>query len=571
MTNNTIKDIIIRRSVPEYIQQEYPLFVSFLKAFIDYLEQEKYPIDIIKNLRNYRDSDSTLQEFDEYFRKEYLNSIPEDIVTDKLLLLKHIKEFYINKGNEDSYKFLFKLLFNENIEFYYPKVDVLRASDGDWYEPVSIKITISDIADLVKYNSNRIVGETSNASAIVENALLIEDRGENVVELFLSNVKGIFQSDENILIVFDDETIINPIQSILTNVTIVNGGSGYQVNDRLPVKDIDDNIISNVIVTSTSLGAISSLIVTDGGINYNGRSKRISIFGYLPGNQEINGDNLLETPLDGSDSNSSGENYLNYTFDQVISDIDITGLTGDPIFFTDGESSDGSGARGVVSLVDDFGTILEVLLLEIGSGYSAPTATVVSDTGSGAIIDVVGGAGGIAKAKLENFPIVLETDYDSNGDLTITIDETVEGNGDASLLLNIGSVAEYPGEFLSEDGFLSSNKRLQDNEYYQDFSYVLKTGLPISEYRDIIKDIVHPAGLALFGGIQFLEEVQSTTNIVQEYINIRIIETVSTAQSIEDSYIKFNTIDSNGDKTPILDSDGNHLPDYLKDSNGEYI
>ena len=37
--------------------------------------------------------------------------------------------------------------------------------------------------------------------------------------------------------------------------------------------------------------------------------------------------------------------------------------------------------------------------------------------------------------------------------------------------------------------------------YYQDFSYVVKTNTDVATYRNKILELVHPAGMALFGEI----------------------------------------------------------------------
>ena len=103
--NNSIVDILKERALPAHIQNDHPVFVSFIDAFLEYLEQEKNPHDVAINLNNYRNIDETLDEFVDYFSKEFLINIPKDILADKQLLVKHIKKFYLNKGNEASYRF----------------------------------------------------------------------------------------------------------------------------------------------------------------------------------------------------------------------------------------------------------------------------------------------------------------------------------------------------------------------------------------------------------------------------------------------------------------------------------
>jgi hypothetical protein len=43
---------------------------------------------------------------------------------------------------------------------------------------------------------------------------------------------------------------------------------------------------------------------------------------------------------------------------------------------------------------------------------------------------------------------------------------------------------------------------MPDNLFYQDFSYVVKVGQSIDKYRDAVKKLLHPVGLALFGEVR---------------------------------------------------------------------
>ena len=77
-----------------------------------------------------------------------------------------------------------------------------------------------------------------------------------------------------------------------------------------------------------------------------------------------------------------------------------------------------------------------------------------------------------------------------------------------------GVFGETSGRFLNEDGFLDEKtKRIQDSYYYQDYSYVVKTGSSINTWRDSILASVHPAGWALFGQVDISTAVQAIANI----------------------------------------------------------
>lgn len=57
------------------------------------------------------------------------------------------------------------------------------------------------------------------------------------------------------------------------------------------------------------------------------------------------------------------------------------------------------------------------------------------------------------------------------------------------------------GKYLNNEGFLSDKQKLHDSEFYQKFSYVIKAGRNISQWKDTYNKLVHPAGFKYFGEI----------------------------------------------------------------------
>jgi hypothetical protein len=57
------------------------------------------------------------------------DKLPNDYDLNYEMLIKHIKEFYLAKSSQTSYEFIFKLLFNENIDMFTPKTNMLITSD----------------------------------------------------------------------------------------------------------------------------------------------------------------------------------------------------------------------------------------------------------------------------------------------------------------------------------------------------------------------------------------------------------------------------------------------------------
>lgn len=61
-----------------------------------------------------------------------------------------------------------------------------------------------------------------------------------------------------------------------------------------------------------------------------------------------------------------------------------------------------------------------------------------------------------------------------------------------------GAVLNDYGFYTNDDGHPSSKKKLQDNRFYQDFSYVVKTDVSFDRWIDSIRKLIHPAGMMVF-------------------------------------------------------------------------
>jgi len=167
---------VVREQLPEFIRADYDTFVAFVEAYYEYLEQTNKATDFGRNLLNYFDVDDTLTDFEEYFRRKFLQSIPAETLANKAFLVKHIKDFWRAKGTEKAYRFLFRALYGEEIEIFYPKDNILRLSAGKWVERQSIRF-LPDFYHLATGNGTTKVfrlfevASPSNLEVYVNNVL----------------------------------------------------------------------------------------------------------------------------------------------------------------------------------------------------------------------------------------------------------------------------------------------------------------------------------------------------------------------------------------------------------------
>lgn len=137
MTTELKTSLLVNRQVPEFVREEYPLFISFLEAYYEYLEtkQGSQLNDLTtkaKELKDIADVDQSIDDFEDQFFNTYATLLPKDVQVNKEFLIKNILPLYLAKGNEKAFKLLFRMLFNDEVDVLLPKNNVLRASDGKW-------------------------------------------------------------------------------------------------------------------------------------------------------------------------------------------------------------------------------------------------------------------------------------------------------------------------------------------------------------------------------------------------------------------------------------------------------
>ena len=84
----------------------------------------------------------------------------------------------------------------------------------------------------------------------------------------------------------------------------------------------------------------------------------------------------------------------------------------------------------------------------------------------------------------------------------ITITNLSRSAQNATADPRVTGVVNYNGKYTDTKGFISWNNRIQDSNYYQQFAYVLRTNQSVNTYREIVKNVVHPAGTNVFGDLR---------------------------------------------------------------------
>ncbi|CAB4181010.1 hypothetical protein UFOVP1071_6 [uncultured Caudovirales phage] len=258
---------LVAYQFPQFYREEGPDFIAFVQAYYEWMESSGQVLDVSRSMLDYKDVDTTLDSFIKFFKNKYINSLPETIVADKKLLLKHVTDLYNAKGTERGYKLLFRLLFNEDIDLYIPGEHLIRSSDAAWSVPTYIEV--SDSPYISSLNGKRIYSSGSG-TAVVESTLRKIVQNKTVNLIYISSIDGEFKAGEQILS-YDVPTINQNnapiIVGSLSTITITTGGTNFKVGDLLDVTGSGSGAKAQVLSTDTQNGKVA-MYLKNGGFGY---------------------------------------------------------------------------------------------------------------------------------------------------------------------------------------------------------------------------------------------------------------------------------------------------------------
>lgn len=187
----------------------------------------------------------------------------------KKQFLKFMKEFYLSKGSQKSYEFLFRTFFNEDIEFYYPKENVFKVSNNEWITDKSIRTIPSN--KKIDRQPVRVIGQSSNAMATIERMDEFELDGNPVREYFIASIFGEFQDREKVFIEMDNGVqILEELYTCVTGVKIINQGRNYPRNMYLNsfISDPGSGVGFSARISDTTRGEVDKVEVYAAGDGY---------------------------------------------------------------------------------------------------------------------------------------------------------------------------------------------------------------------------------------------------------------------------------------------------------------
>lgn len=86
--------------------------------------------------------------------------------------------------------------------------------------------------------------------------------------------------------------------------------------------------------------------------------------------------------------------------------------------------------------------------------------------------------------------------------------------------LNVKTHGKGAGYYLTPGGALSGTKHLQDNDYYQEYSYEIRTSIQSDTYRQMFDQVVHVAGTKGFSSYLSVQDIDSTLSIADTSLTL---------------------------------------------------
>jgi hypothetical protein len=467
------------RQVPEAIRNDYPLFVEFIKAYYEYLNN-----NYLLKIEDGHSIDKSLDSFLKYFKKEMADRIPIEYANDPRNFLANIKSFYAARGSEESYKFIFRTLFNKEAEISYPSKQILRASDGRWKQDISVFLLVDPTSgtnpdtgqkDLFQLGNGfaTITTEEKSFRTYVERVVLY---GGTIYETFIQrDYSDEIQVGSILSATINGVTYKGVVQRCPTKVSVFKPGKGFKPGDTFFLSTSIGRGCEVKVTKVGSQGEIKAIQVLSFGLDYKTRffsylsSKTDTAFEYVhPINKHTGPGGVIKYESTSSYTEST-EGFIEYGFatKQTYMNYDTMIGNSNPLY-----------AQG-----DYVGEI-------VSSFYS----NVNDDIGTG------------------------------NEDLAV-------------IEVQLGATAKYPGYYQSQNGFISDEMYLHDGKYYQAYSYVIKVEEQLDKYADLIKAVLHPAGSKMFA------EYDIRTTLLVSYTQPSLFKRISLASttSVRDDYMETYT------------------------------
>ena len=401
--------LLVNRQVPEFVRDEYPLFITFLEAYYEFLENKQGTklndlTQRAKDLRYISDVDESIADFENNFFNTYATLLPKDVQVDKAFLIKNVLPLYLAKGNEKSFKLLFRMLFNDEVDIILPKNAVLRLSDGKW-----------TVDNILKVEDNiRTVSIANGTQTYFRTA---QEVGQGEVDVYVNGVLKTFGNTNDYLLFKDDRYVI------FNSAPAANSVVEVYYSDFDPIF-LNPTYSGGLLITGLTSGATAIIekagrrIISDG-TNLGAPFEIFINSKTLTGNF-INGEVIQALAVD-PDGIEAGILTLQLDTFSIVNRINVVNKgasynVGDPVIVTGGGAS--LDATAVVSNTVS-GFIDSITITNGGAGFSLGGNVLVNGVFTGNLEILLDGIDTTGVANSTSNTFYVNTDLISNYSSTL--------------------------------------------------------------------------------------------------------------------------------------------------------
>ena len=303
---SNIESSKIEALIPRQLVADAGGMIEFIKEYYRFMHEEQGPSYVINNILANKDVDTVVDAFISLVEKEIGAGFTTQLSANKSNLYKNIVQFYQAKGSVESFKLLFRLLYNTDIDVSFPKEKILVASDGRWIQQNSIFIEVTEgnpfdlfanIVDVV--TTDRVV------KVEVERIRRVEETA--FYEIFITK-------DNNTLRVVTGSTIDQygvkaTVVNSLNKYEIYHPGSGFNIAQFVDVTQSQDpEYNSGDLIAITSIPSatfIGKTVTVATGTNAYGTGNKFYIDGLSGASPDLDLVEERTYRLDQSDSSNS--------------------------------------------------------------------------------------------------------------------------------------------------------------------------------------------------------------------------------------------------------------------------
>lgn len=460
-------DTLIDTFVPAHIRSNYPDLIEFVRVYLRFLESQNQSSYFQNTIPQQRFLDTQQEEFLSRIEKEIGLFVPREYEADPKIFYNKISELWRSRGSSEAIKTFFKIFFNEPVQITYPNERILIPSNSDWFQESFItldcqggfEVSMDNIEIYRFFNETEVFVDASRFEIIDSTTFRVYSEKDPFENVEIGDEFSIRKRDTG------DLLCIGRVIPSPTRIAIQSGGKAWQLGQviRFP-------------------GTVKDTLIRVDAVDPEGSIQQLSIVEH--GYEHVSSPTFIVSPYP---IRPSGGQF----------DVSFEVIPGGGLAFT--------------LEIDDDGVEISDSALGYGNGsyfledYADPlyngdqkffTTTFFTPSGN------------------------QQADIYSSEIADVTLEEWLESR--ASIIIEFAPSANVEGEWRDLSSIISNDfTRIQDNYYYQKYSYEISSEVNPGEYRYLIPEF-HVAGHQYF--FNYDQTINIDTFVVDVSFTLPFIE-----------------------------------------------